>query len=1449
MNKPTTSNGKTPKFVVGLGASAGGLDALELFLDHAPTDSGATFVVVMHLSRNFKSMLDELLARHTDMEVRPAQDGIKLKANTVYVIQPKTYLEVGASQLKVETRPDVDPEGVATSIDVMFKSIAKNWGKRGAGVVLSGSGSDGAKGIRAIHDAGGFTCAQAPETAKFDPMPTAAIGTEAVNAVEPPDQLGRTVIDGLLTPMVATAPPIATDHENAMAKIVDAVIGSSSIKAQEYKHSTFERRVSRRMMALRINDLTEYADMIVDDPDEAKTLSQDLLIGVTDFFRDSSPYKIISRQVVPQIIKEAHEENRPVRIWVAGCATGEEVYSIAILFREALRDMPFEIDVQIFATDISKKHLAEATRGTYSPDRAASIPRVLLEKYFEQDEETGNWNVIKRIRKMIVFAPHDLLSDPPFTKLDLVCCRNVLIYFSIEAQQRILGGFAFGLRPGGYLFLGSSETVGGQRDVFEFIDARNRIFRRTQSFAPARSLTKARDLFPLPLAGGAAPKRNARLRGSELQPAYSALLAKFAPPSILISEDRLLLHSFGDASKYLSAPEGLAHLEVTDLIDPALKPPLIAAIERSNREDGAMTFSKITLEKTPQPGLVVDLTLLPLAGHEEEGPRHLLVIITEQKEPIADSVSSIPTVDVDQLIAGRNSELETELTRTREALQSTIEENETTNEELQASNEELMSANEELQSTNEELSSVNEELYSVNAEYHRQNDDLSRLTNDFDLLLNATQIGVLFLDKDAKITRFTGLAKKLFNLEESDIGRPVSNFNSPFPSFDFDTILTDVPHYGSFAENETVDRKGNPWLIRIVSDDANFGVVIAFIDIGELRGAESELRETHQMLQGIRTVTNAYILVCDPEFKTLLSQVGFDDFVGIENLELPHTLAYDNVHEDDFEGLQQYLSDTVNKGYNDDYTYRMFSAPKGEYRYIKATGKKLENGNWQIVASDVDDSYRTQIELLEQRAILKSMLSAGRSYIAFVDSDGIFGFANAAFCDLYGKTLDNVVGSGLAEVLPPHLYAEARPNIDAALSGQQRETVNEMSINGKQILLSARYIPVSEGGNCIGFVFDAINLSDIAEYAEKFSTTDRLITATVRRSTFPFMMVHQADGRVLFANQTAENMLGLTNGEFAENKFNISRLTPECGEARWLEYLSQLGPKGSLVLDDMIVFDRAKETAIADIHLEVEAAEGNQSVVVVRIVKNDAKQKTIGDLRERSRMLASSNRDLEQFTTAVAHDLRAPLRHITAFSDILGDTPEKLPPEEVRSHSEIIATSARHLSNMVSGLLDYARIGLQEAPMEECDIGASVAQATDNLSSEVANSNAKVDVIGEGRIKGNFDLLVSLFQNLIGNSIKYAKVGVEPQISIAITTNNKGTSVTVSDNGIGIDSDFSEKIFELFRRLHAETEYSGLGLGLTTCRKIAEIHKAQITLDNNYKVGSRFVLIFPPERE
>ncbi|MEZ5937270.1 MAG: CheR family methyltransferase [Hyphomonadaceae bacterium] len=1112
---------KRPTFVIGLGASAGGLEALEKFFDNAPVDSGGAFVVVMHLSRDFNSMLDELLARHTSMKVQPVVDRAELEADTVYVIQPATTIELQGASFRVTTRPLVDPQGPISTIDTLFRSIATQWRERAAAVVLSGSGSDGSRGVIEVQKAGGFACAQAPETAKFDSMPVAAIATRSVRAVEAPEHLAQIAIEGILVPGLNAGRHFVTDHDGALARILEAVVGVSTLDATKYKHSTFERRVRRRMMDLQIGSMTAYADRVVDDPIEARRLADALLIGVTSFFRDTDAFNIMSQQVIPEIIRRAQLEDRSIRIWVPGCATGEEPYSIAMLFAEAMKDLPQKLDVQIFASDVKRDFLSEAARGEFAEARLEGVPPDMREQFFKPINGGGYYVIDPAIRKMIVFAPHDILTDPPFTRLDMVSCRNLLIYLSVEAQQRILGGFAFGLLEKGCLFLGSSETVGGFRETFEYIDARNRIFRRTANNrnnmiwrASERMLSESNSL--------GAPKRTIKMREAALQPAYSALLKEYAPPCLLLSSDRELLHSFGDARKYIRAPEGVINLDTANMVDPALKTPIIAGLERALRDKKPMTFSRITLEEFPEKGKVVDLTVRPLLLDPDGEVLHALVSVDSANRNTADLRSNDAlTVSAEALANVRIQELETELARTRESLQATIEEIETTNEELQATNEELMSSNEELQSTNEELSSVNEELYTVNSEFHKQNLELTKLSSDFELLLESTEVGVIFLDRELKITRFTTLAGELFQLADADLGRPISTFRSPFDGLEPEKLLQSALQTDTVIEAEAVDGEGHAWLARAVTHSNNLGAVLTLINIARLRDAEASARRATSMLEAIRKGSHAFYLETGSAADELRSQLGWDEFVGAEDLDGPREIDWSKIHPDDVETFKEALAKSQQSGLLQTIV-RIWNAATGDHRYVRLSGT-FAMDTLRIIGSDVDDIVRRERESTEAAAILEAMLQASTALVSFVDANKRYRYVNDAYVRQWKIDKTDIIGKTVHEYLPEGSYIDAEPHIEAALRGQRQEFTIE--VDGPEQparVFSVVYQPVTEDdGSVIGFVVDKLDVSKFYALADAFNNTDRLIAKGVRQSVDATVLADIDTSNVVFANRRA----------------------------------------------------------------------------------------------------------------------------------------------------------------------------------------------------------------------------------------------------------------------------------------------------------------------------------------
>lgn len=1436
---------KKANFVVGLGASAGGLEALEKFFDNAPTESGGAFIVVMHLSRDFNSMLDELLARHTEMSVRPAIDGQNLEPNTVYVIQPATMIELQGSEFRVTSRPLVDPTGPITTIDTLFRSIATHWRDRGAVVVLSGSGSDGAKGCIEIHKAGGVAFAQAPETAKFDSMPVAAIATQAVRAVEAPEQLGQTVIEAILTPGLFSGRQVVSDHDGAMSRILEAVVGVSTLDATKYKHSTFERRVRRRMMDLQIGSLTAYSQRVVDDPLEARRLGEMLLIGVTEFFRDPEAFDAISQQIVPDIIRRAQLEDRPIRVWTPGCATGEEPYSIAMLFAEALKDLPEKVDVQIFATDVKRDFLSDAARGEFSEMRLASVPPMYRERFFKSINGGDRHVIDPAIRKMIVFAPHDILADPPFTRLDMISCRNLLIYLSVEAQQKILGGFAFGLQEKGCLFLGSSETVGGFREAFEYIDARQRIFRRTANNRSAQTWKTPTDRLVAEVAALGVPRKTLKMREAALQPAYSALLKEFAPASLLLSEERELLHSFGDARRFLRPPEGVIHLDAANMVDPALKTPIIAGLERALRDRKPMTFSRVTLEEFPEKGMVVDLTVRPLSLEGDNEVHHAIAIIDPSRYLDAGSGEPIPTVNAEALANVRIQELEIELNRTRESLQSTIEEIETTNEELQATNEELMSSNEELQSTNEELSSVNEELYTVNSEYHKQNLELTKLSGDFELLLESTEVGVIFLDNDLKITRFTSLAGELFNLAQSDIGRAIETFRSPFIGLEPEELLRSTIRDNHVVEREAQDGAGGSWLARAVSNASRLGAVLTVINISRLRDAEKSARRAAVMLEAIRGDTRAFYLELDGALGSVIDQLGYDLFTGEQNPTVPRPAQWSAVHPSDLPALEQMIESRKNNGAFE-LIIRLKSARFDAHRFVRLTASRLAADRWQVVGFDVDEIVRSERDSREQHAILDAVLQATPAIVGFVDAEGCYRFVNDAQERIWGVPAAEIIGRRIELFMPEATIPNVEDRVQAALQGERQDFIAEVeSAEGTVQTFSVVYQPVKdEDGRILGFAVDKLDVTKFYALAELYNTTDRIIAKGVRQAGEATVLVDVTTGTVEFANRKAMVRMGLRESDVVPSGVKVSRLTPEWGDKRWIGWLQSVRPGQSAMQRDVTVFDATSKATTADVQVSV-LADKSGPKALIRIDENADRVEVMHDLRERSRQLAISNRDLEQFASVVAHDLRAPLRHIAMFSELLEQDLNVNQTDAIKENVKIIHSSAKTMSDMVTALLDYARVGRQGRGFEKLDLRTAVDRAKLLMESSLKEVGAELEIGEMSEAYADPDLLARVLQNLMDNAIKYRSSQRPLKIKVEAKRGEKTTTLSFSDNGIGIKPENAERVFKLFHRLHTDEEYPGMGVGLATCRRIAEMHHGSIDLDPSYAEGCRILLKLP----
>jgi two-component system CheB/CheR fusion protein len=836
--------------VVGIGASAGGLEAIEGFFANTPSDIRIAFVIIQHLAPEHKSIMGSLLKKYTNLKVMEVRDGTKIEPGCIYLNPPSR--DVSILNGKLYLSEPAQARGARLPIDYFFRSLAESQGDKSICIVLSGTGTDGTLGMKAIKGAGGMAMAQEETQAKYDNMPRSAIDTGLVDYVLPVEKMGAELMKYVKHPYIGGPEKVLTTKErfeNYLQKIFILVRSTTGHDFSQYKMNTIRRRIERRMAVHQIDQISEYVAYLQKNPGEIKTLFKDLLITVTNFFRDTKAFKALNEKVVLPIVKAKPVESA-VRIWVSGCATGEEAYSVAILFAETMKLLNKHFVMQIFATDLDADAIEYARLGVYPDSIVADVSAERLKSYFIKEENT--YRVKKQIREMVVFATQNLVKDAPFSKLELVCCRNVLIYMNTALQKKILPMFHYTLNPGGYLFLGTSESIGEFADLYSPVDLKWKIFKCKQ--APA---TLGLERAALPVNGLAPGVTKAAKRKFEPTPANIRQLAErtilqdYAPPCVLIDENFDILYFSGDTDRFLSMPAGEPTFNLLKIARDDIRYKLSTQL-RKCLKDRVPVKSKDT--KVMQNGNIspVDITVKPVLDSTLKDEFMMVLFETPEAPPEHRGKKKEKPSDKD--IEPRVQALEQELQSTKEYLQTTIEELETSNEELKSTNEELQSTNEELQSTNEELEtsreelqSTNEELETVNTELQNKVEQLSDANNDLNNLLGATEVATLFLDNDINVKRFTPRAAEIFKLIGGDVGRPIGDI---VHNLQYDELVDDakkvLENLGR-VEKEVRTKEGNWFFMRILPyrtvDNAIDGVVVTFIDITRQKRLEQRLGE------------------------------------------------------------------------------------------------------------------------------------------------------------------------------------------------------------------------------------------------------------------------------------------------------------------------------------------------------------------------------------------------------------------------------------------------------------------------------------------------------------------------------------------------------------------------------------------------------------------------------
>ena len=869
--------------IVGIGASAGGLEALEQFMACVPSGSGMAFVIIQHLDPSRKALMAELLQRSTPMKVIEVKDRTRVQPNCVYVIPPNKDMSILHGMLHLFEQ--AASRGLRLPIDFFLRSLAQDQQQQSIGVILSGMGSDGTLGVRDIKEKAGLVLAQDPATSKFDSMPRSVIEAGLADIVAPVEELPEKIMTFLRRTPLAIEPETAVDEkmQSAIEKILILLRTRTTHDFSFYKRNTIYRRVERRMGIHQITRIAGYVRYLQENPQELDLLFKELLIGVTSFFRDPEAWQVLRDSALPMLL--TGEPTAPLRAWVAGCSTGEEAYSLAIVFKEVAEKLKPQKDfkLQIFASDLDRDAIDKARQGLFLDNISADVSPAQLQRWFTKEDR--GYRVRNEIREMIIFSQHSLIMDPPFTKLDFLSCRNLLIYLSPEMQRKLFPLFHFSLNMGGILLLGSAETVGNFTNLFSTVHGKSRIFRRIESSVRPDPIEFPTSFAgPLPIGPGDPP--HPKLLHSLQTLAEQLILHRYAPPAVLANDQGNILYISGRTGKYLEPAAGKANWNIFAMAREGLRYELTSAFQKALREDGPVALHSLKISNHEEHR--VDITVEKLKDNESLHGM-VMILFTDVVAPVAMKMakgvvkfrsSSHQAGDAErQLQLAR-----TELQNTREEMQSSQEELRSTNEEMQSTNEEMQSTNEELTTSKEEMQSLNEELQTVNAELQGKVDELSRANNDMKNLLNSTDIATLFLDSEFKVRRFTTPATKIIQLIPGDVGRPITDLASDLIYPELTEDAREVLRKLGFSEKPIATRDGRWFNVRIMPyrtlDDRIDGVVLTFLDISVAKTLEGKLQDMQVSLENRLTVQSAATDKAKKELKTERDQTR-------KNRELP----------------------------------------------------------------------------------------------------------------------------------------------------------------------------------------------------------------------------------------------------------------------------------------------------------------------------------------------------------------------------------------------------------------------------------------------------------------------------------------------------------------------------------------------------------------------------------
>lgn len=1496
----TTAVPANEHFVVAIGASAGGLEAIQEFFDNMPSNGNLSFIIIQHLSPDYKSLLVELISKHTFMKVQEAAHNIPVEKNCVYVIPNDKLLTIKHGLLQLtEKKAEKAPN---TAIDTFLKSLAEDQGSKAIAVILSGTGTDGSKGIQTIQHAGGMVLVQDPISAKFDGMPNSAIASGFADYIMAPELMPEEIFNYIKERPVRI-PSDGKPDESYLPEVLKLIEKSCQYDFTNYKTPTILRRIGRRMTQLGYRKFTDYLEYLRSSSEECKLLGKEFLIGVTKFFRDKAAFEILRNEVLMDII-HTKKDGDIIKVWVAACSTGEEAYTIAIIIDDLLQCLEKNLEVKIFATDIDIDAIEFASKGTYPVQSVSELEENLVRRYFVQ--QNGSVTVHPLLRKQVVFARHNILKDPPFIKNDLITCRNMLIYMNNILQRKVCTTLQFSLNKGGYLFLGPSEVPSATRESFQELNSKWKIYRKTSS-----DVTYNPERFPSTQAFKT--QREVRYNSGKENPLAkeladdfrSLLTEEFGFAAVYIDKNFDVKEAVGDYKKYLSLPSKSINLQLLKMVSPEVSAVLTTALRKTVKDGEKITLHNLRV-RGEEGDRGVNIIVKPAS---REGI--YMVSFSESREVLTKSSHEFPQQHSSET-AAYIAELEDELKETRGNLQMAIESLETANEELQSSNEELLSANEELQSSNEELQSLNEELHTLNTEHQLRIKELIELNDDLNNYFRSTEIAQVFVDRNLRIRKFNPAAVQMINLIESDIGRPIEHISTNIKESNLYKEILDVLKTEKELEKEVVLSDGRISLMRILpylrQDKTIDGVVVSFIDI-------SGLKQRDNLLKGVFNTSPNAVLAFEAvrsgeeikAFRFLKANYAADEILGknesayvgktireefpvlLEKISLDDLIA---VVEEGKSWQTEVLLPVQQKG--EEWFLVMASRMEGGLAMSltnineKKSAEEKFRRNFHELLKTKENYRKLSIELEEKVRERTYELSESEErfrLIANTTSDAIWDWDlvnnklwwSDSFYTRFGFADSEEVRNSyfwLSRVHPDERESVNQALQQAIYTSKRDWTVRfrfQKADGSYAIILDKGTVLTDSNGTPYRMVGAMIDITEAETASQLLQEKNHELQVLISEFRFvtdfmPQMVwATRPDGYHDFFNKQWYIFTGLTYEQTKDKGWalvlhpddyartvKVWQHSLQTGDVYQIEYRMRRydGQYRWFLVRALPMRDEEGNIlkwfgTCTDIHDQKMASD---------ILEQKVRERT-AELQRAISELEATNIELLQFASVASHDLKEPLRKIHMFANLLNDR-YLTGNDAAAEYMHRIITSSARMTRLINDLLEFTRLSVNSA-FELTDLNIVMEEVLSDLEIAIKEKKAVVDVCQLPHADVIPGQIRQVLQNLISNALKFSKKDEPAVIRItaekvercdteaAPSPDGAFVRLTIRDNGIGFDRQYADKIFTIFQRLHSKEKYEGTGIGLAITKKIIERHNGVVKAESEEGKGAIFIIVLP----